>query len=447
MLILALLASSIVAFARARTSEMPDWVQERVKLLNQRSILSLDEISAMIKSGRYKTIDDFIAALPPELRGHQKNVGISLGIASRSQQFATIKRPRILLWGDPFLTMACNGDSSLAGFHKLEMYTFNPQTFKFEFQEGIFESEQKTPVAVTNPRNPFVNHDTKVCTHCHGASLKPNWRSYPFWEGFFGSSFGMNDFRDHHARESEIYEQIKSDLEKSERYRHLKLPNSTSQMAMANSKLSHRLLDQNAWKVAAEIRELIEDNPEYQAAIFATLITAIDGATEEWDHVFQEHQTARIDDKLFASYLPAKDRKSYRQSIQSIRVKALRDLSNLRREQLKTHLQILEFKPKGTEAYGIEDNGQDYSLKIARTKFVFGEKLGVDLREWTTSYLTNAFEIRGPERHLLNLVFADLVYLKWDDPNVQALAKAKTVRGVKQALDRMLKCKDIIAAD
>jgi hypothetical protein len=131
-------------------------------------------------------VEAFIGALPMPIRSNPVFV-----YRSRSLQGASLDSPRVILGDakkyDPTYgsdtVYAFNGDPTHAGFDRIEAMEFDPASARFKFFEISFDGPpgQERPVRSTD--NP------SQCMGCHrGPDPRPNWESYDFWTGMYGST-------------------------------------------------------------------------------------------------------------------------------------------------------------------------------------------------------------------------------------------------------------------
>jgi hypothetical protein len=100
---------------------------------------------------------------------------------SGSLQFASLERPRVLLFGrGAMLTFA--EDPGQAD-RDIEVLTFDPAESRFEAAEIRYEVGQPPRLQMNPP----------VCTACHGrgTGLRPLWQPYDIWPGAYGAQAGF----------------------------------------------------------------------------------------------------------------------------------------------------------------------------------------------------------------------------------------------------------------
>lgn len=104
----------------------------------------------------------------------------SFAYFSRSTQGASWEKPRVILSSEETSSfLAAVTHPSQLGSENIEIIAFNWQTKKFDFARiGIVAAGER----VEFERNPTS------CTSCHTSELRPNWETYPFWPGFYGSA-------------------------------------------------------------------------------------------------------------------------------------------------------------------------------------------------------------------------------------------------------------------
>lgn len=146
------------------------------------------------------SIDDFLAHLPAQYRSQ-----FALAYFSQSIQYADSANPRVIMYG-PDATMViaftcdpkdCIGRPQVLrgkilangfvqkGFDRLEVIQWRGPTRSFEFREITFPKQVGGKVF-------FSRKNPARCLSCHGGKdPRPNWASYPRWDGFYG---GNDDF-------------------------------------------------------------------------------------------------------------------------------------------------------------------------------------------------------------------------------------------------------------
>jgi len=141
--------------------------------------LTFDSLQRLMQSRAIHGIDEFIAALPEDLRGHY-----TLVFASRSLQGASYSNPRVILFGsDAQLVVTYNGDPHERGYDAVETMEFDPGTAAFLFREIRFGSGPDAAPPIVSAANP------SRCAACHGTPARPIWDTPPTWPGVYGERY------------------------------------------------------------------------------------------------------------------------------------------------------------------------------------------------------------------------------------------------------------------
>ena len=125
----------------------------------------------------------FLSSLPEAIRSNPVLV-----YHSRSLQGASFDSPRVIL-GDAKkydtnygsdTVYAFNGDPGHVGFDRIEAMEFDAAAARFKFYEITFGRDGNSIRSKDNPIQ---------CMGCHrGPDPRPNWESYDFWTGIYGSN-------------------------------------------------------------------------------------------------------------------------------------------------------------------------------------------------------------------------------------------------------------------
>ncbi len=128
-------------------------------------------------------VDAFIGTLPESIRANPVFV-----YRSGSLQGASFESPRVILGdakkydpsygSDTIYTF--NGDPAHAGYERIEAMEFDAAAARFKFFELTFDGQGNPVRSMDNPPQ---------CMGCHrGPDPRPNWESYDFWTGIYGSN-------------------------------------------------------------------------------------------------------------------------------------------------------------------------------------------------------------------------------------------------------------------
>ena len=164
-----------------------------------------DRFAERLRAQGVRTVEAALEEVPPEHWAHYV-----LMYESGSLQTASPTQPRVILHGrDAKFILAYNGSSDA-----IETIQFREATNEFEFHVIRFPTEKnRLKEADFSPSNPTS------CRECHQKSLRPNWHSYPRWEGAYGSyDDGLN------PTEKENYAAFVAKFASQPRYRKLLRP-------------------------------------------------------------------------------------------------------------------------------------------------------------------------------------------------------------------------------
>jgi hypothetical protein len=133
--------------------------------------ITLDGVERLVAERRVDSVEALLDALPPQLKRQPVLI-----YDSRSLQEASLVRPRVVAYqSEPPLVVAVAGARELRGGDDVELIGFAGE--RFEFARVRFAGAA-----------PQFERDPALCQECHGRALRPNWDSYPFWPGVYGSS-------------------------------------------------------------------------------------------------------------------------------------------------------------------------------------------------------------------------------------------------------------------
>lgn len=137
--------------------------------------LNLNSLKRLISDRNITSIEGLLQALPNDYK--QSYVFL---YQSRSLQTASPEYPRTVLFGkDAKLVLSFEGNPTYPRFQNIEMIEWNPQESKFQFHSMDFNPSARTP--------PRITENMLMCTGCHRTDARPNWDTFNFWPGVYGS--------------------------------------------------------------------------------------------------------------------------------------------------------------------------------------------------------------------------------------------------------------------
>lgn len=137
-------------------------------------------LEGLIAAHQVQTVEELLAVLPAELRSHYVLV-----FASRSLQQASLRNPRVILFGeDARLILTFNGDSGQRGYDSVETLEFEPVSSAFVLREIRFDLDGPLATPRVSEANP------RQCTACHDTPARPIWDTPPSWPGVYGERYG-----------------------------------------------------------------------------------------------------------------------------------------------------------------------------------------------------------------------------------------------------------------
>ncbi len=132
--------------------------------------VTIDDLELM--TSKNDTIEKFIANLGQDIRSQYV-----LMHKSRSLQGASYQNPRVIMFNKDAQMLLSFTDQSNKGGDKIEVILFDEKTASFGAHEIDFSGSA-----------PKVNRNPDKCMRCHGQDVRPNWNTYAFWEGTYGSN-------------------------------------------------------------------------------------------------------------------------------------------------------------------------------------------------------------------------------------------------------------------
>jgi hypothetical protein len=185
---------------------------------SQSTPFTFQSLMNLISSNKVSSVDSLIPLLPDS---YKKN--FVLMFQSGSLQSASPTSPRVIAYGDPQpledvfpgknldrLYIAFQTDTSPQSKlpHSIEAIEWAPSERAYHFYRIDFPAPGATNSELTFEKDPLL------CTGCHGVPSRPNWTSYPRWDGAFGNNFNMtgkyNDTRHTVPEARELIENLKS---------------------------------------------------------------------------------------------------------------------------------------------------------------------------------------------------------------------------------------------
>jgi hypothetical protein len=149
-----------------------------------------------IKASRASTVAEALEALH---KTHSAYMTVhTLVYDSLSLQEASFLEPRAVVFGpEADFIFTFNGGTHQRGGYGIETMQFNPVTAEFEFREIEFKKELAPDeqeellhedVDFEDARIKVSKKNPTRCTQCHGTPPQPNWDTYYFWPGVYGSN-------------------------------------------------------------------------------------------------------------------------------------------------------------------------------------------------------------------------------------------------------------------
>jgi hypothetical protein len=187
---------------------------------------------------------------------------------SRSLQDASFAFPRVITFGiDAKIMLAFNGHPSQAGYNSLEVMKFNDQNKTFELREIQFPQDRVRSPAQENAVK-VSNINPGKCIVCHGTNPRPNWDTYPFWPGVYGSEDDeLFDNVGYYKKQNDNNTEVRKYNEFLRTNRHLgryakladmpgrKLPDGRYSFLNINANLTNLLLPLNLQRISAELNK------------------------------------------------------------------------------------------------------------------------------------------------------------------------------------------------
>lgn len=223
------------------------------------SALSFEEVRKLVQAQDLRSVEQVLDRMAPADFTYY-----ALIFESQSLQGAALKAPRVVLYSPDYRTlMAFNGGQYMPGSDQLEFIEFKPAERRFEFREIAFSppTGARARVSEANP---------SLCLGCHrGEDPRPNWHSYPYWPGTFGSS----DRLPADATEVDGFKSFADSARTHPRYRHLVRPEArlADRGAEINTYFTRALSQMNFERIVRRMKE----NPFFGAYRYAALASVL----------------------------------------------------------------------------------------------------------------------------------------------------------------------------
>ncbi|MFK8138216.1 MAG: hypothetical protein AB8E15_07655 [Bdellovibrionales bacterium] len=225
---------------------------------------SYESIQDYIDVCKPNNAESLVASLPEEMRSKYTLIYQSRALGEANYLF-----PRVIFFGLDAKTVASfGGHSSLRGYEAVEFIEFDETEKDFNLYAVRFPEDigQTGPVTISE-KNP------NLCIACH-VNRKPLWDTYEAWPGVYGSE---DDRRP--ASEQKWYNKFLSNtFGKVGRYKYFsekEYPrtgfNQEYYPERRNMYFAYALMELNGIKVANELGEIINTNPEIKIFRFAIL--------------------------------------------------------------------------------------------------------------------------------------------------------------------------------
>jgi hypothetical protein len=161
----------------------------------------LGDLERLLESRHVSSVEQLLAALPPELT--RNFVALT---DSDSLQAASPLDPRVIVWSTAGgFAMTFNGNPAQAGHEGVELFQFLPEEQRFHFHRVKFAGS-------------YQLEEPPVCLSCHGREPRPIWSEYPDWTGTFGS---FDDALVAGSPEAAAYQAFRAHAQSHARYRYL----------------------------------------------------------------------------------------------------------------------------------------------------------------------------------------------------------------------------------
>ncbi|MGE0173372.1 MAG: hypothetical protein AB7T49_11315 [Oligoflexales bacterium] len=134
---------------------------------------TISQIREMVQNDNIKSVDELLPRLKASFR---KN--FLLIYRSKSLQRSSPLFPRAIMYEpDASFIMAFNGNPEDSGYRSIEMIEFDSELKQFVFGQIKFDGAGGVDVTLND----------KLCKACHRQESRPNWETYPVWDGAYGT--------------------------------------------------------------------------------------------------------------------------------------------------------------------------------------------------------------------------------------------------------------------
>lgn len=155
--------------------------------------LDYERLKSIILQCHVKDIDSLLPLLPADYRSSFTLVYNSFSPEAGDPKNPAINEmhPRTILFGnDGKLILAFTGDPLMPFYDRLQIIQYRDKSASFELNELHFDPSGAVTENDTAPLTEGRAKHYQVpesCAKCHGDDPRPNWDSYNFWPGVYGS--------------------------------------------------------------------------------------------------------------------------------------------------------------------------------------------------------------------------------------------------------------------
>jgi hypothetical protein len=327
----------------------------------------------LIAARNFKSVEELIEALPPDLRSRY-----TLVFHSRSLQSASPAYPRAILFGaDATLVVTFNGDPSEHGYSSVETMAFDPAGSTYQFREISFSGAAGAPGAAGVPGTASISDSNPArCAGCHGRPARPIWDAPPTWPGVYGEHYGAGLS----AREAEGMRDFLALQPQHPRYKHLlgaaafadretyvtgaRVGYNGEKARPPNVRLSELL---NALNIRS-IMAAVVASPAYEAHRYLLIAAAERGCGE------------------LAEFYP-----------KAQRLKVTADLREFERTSAASQRRETAAKASRLASARHGSEGGMSAVSYDELRFVVEHDLGISTRDWTLAAEHNSTDLTPPE--------------------------------------------------
>ena len=186
------LAAAVVVAAAAIGSVAPHLDRVRVPPVYDQALKALIENNP----GTGKPIDnieELVAALPAEMRGHftfvHQSRSPSGGLGERRQGSVDPMNPRVILYtSDARLMAAFSSNTDKPDYDVAEFLRFSDDTASFQLSRFVLPAAVRRDPSLAKEARHNGEVNPPECLRCHGQDVRPLLDSYPLWPGFYGGA-------------------------------------------------------------------------------------------------------------------------------------------------------------------------------------------------------------------------------------------------------------------